>query len=191
MWKWHQYIPNDEYVANPKDNTLASLLLEAFKLLELRFHSYDADEAETLMYFELERKLAMAGFVESEKLQALFKRVDLDGNGTLDFSEFLCLLYLWVDQGNYSCFFRNQQNAHIVSKAFMLMEQAMIKYDVDRNRTLNINELTAFFTDHIPVAVQSGVYKSVVDVVYPENQRQVAFILVPFVKLRSLCLFRE
>jgi hypothetical protein len=25
--------------------------------------------------------------------------VDLDGNGTLDFSEFLCLLYLWVDKG--------------------------------------------------------------------------------------------
>eukprot|EP00960_Hanusia_phi_P060095 764404-Hanusia_phi.AAC.2 len=172
MWKWQHYIPNDEYVACPKDNSLASLLLEAFKLLELRFTSYDADGAETLMYFELERKLAMAGFVESEKLQALFKRVDLDGNGTLDFSEFLCLLYLWVDQGNYSCFFRNPQNAQIISKAFMLMEQAMIRYDVDRNRTLSINELNAFFADHIPVAVQSGVYKAVVDNVYPETHRQ-------------------
>jgi len=31
------------YVAQPKDNTLQSLLIEAFKLLELRFADYDVD----------------------------------------------------------------------------------------------------------------------------------------------------
>jgi hypothetical protein len=41
---------------------------------------------------------AMVGFSDHEKLEALFKRVDLDGNGTLDFCEFMCLLYLWNDK---------------------------------------------------------------------------------------------
>ena len=40
----------------------------------------------------------MVGFSDHEKLEALFKRVDLDGNGTLDFCEFMCLLYLWNDK---------------------------------------------------------------------------------------------
>jgi len=31
-------------------------------------------------------------------------------------SEFLCLLYLWVDKGNYSYFFFNRTNADIISK---------------------------------------------------------------------------
>lgn len=37
------------YIAQPKDNTLPSLLHEAFKLLEIRFANYDADGAHTLM----------------------------------------------------------------------------------------------------------------------------------------------
>jgi hypothetical protein len=138
-----------------RDNTLASLLHEAFKLLELRFQTYDHDRAgqplpspsvwflryrssyssrapfprarkhfqppkfdkfqhygmasrhasicvglhslsptlarapissaETLMYKELEGQLALVGFNDQEKLEALFRRVDLDSNGTLDF----------------------------------------------------------------------------------------------------------
>lgn len=79
--------PNKSYVAQPKDNTLQSLLHEAFKVLEMRFANFDHDGAHTLMYNELERNLAMVGFRDGEKLGNLFKRVDFDGNGTLDFSE--------------------------------------------------------------------------------------------------------
>jgi len=37
------------------------------------------------MYKELEGQLALVGFNDQEKLESLFRRVDLDSNGTLDF----------------------------------------------------------------------------------------------------------
>ena len=37
------------------------------------------------MYKELEGQLALVGFNDQEKLEGLFRRVDLDSNGTLDF----------------------------------------------------------------------------------------------------------
>ncbi|KAJ1476014.1 hypothetical protein T484DRAFT_1826299 [Baffinella frigidus] len=150
------------YIAQPKDNTLPSLLHEAFKLLEIRFANYDADGAHTLMYLELERELSLVGFMDHDQLQVLFKRVDLDGNGTLDFSE--C--------GDYSAFFRHPTNSKTVAKAFSVMERAMVKYDTDKSQTLSIQELDAFFSDYFPIAVQSGCYKEVVEVVYPVHVRQ-------------------
>mmetsp|Transcript_29477 Transcript_29477/g.70910 ORF Transcript_29477/g.70910 Transcript_29477/m.70910 type:complete len:710 (-) Transcript_29477:333-2462(-) len=161
----------DGYIAAPKNNTLADLLHEAFKLLEIRFAMYDHDGAQTLMFMELERQLSLVGFRDQEKLEALFKRVDLDRNGTLDFNEFLCLLYLWVDKGNYSAFFRNPTNAQLISAAFTVMEKAMLKYDADRNRALSINELDAFFKEQLKVAYDSGTYRRVVDELYPQEQR--------------------
>ena len=128
--------------------------------------------AETLMYKELEHHLALSGFTDQEKLEALFRKVDLDQNGTLDFSEFLCLLYLWVDKGDYRHFFMHRVNSDLISKAFTVMEKAMIKYDADRSRSLDINELNAFFHDHLPAACQSGAYAEVINVVYPESQRR-------------------
>eukprot|EP00961_Rhodomonas_salina_P220789 2985040-Rhodomonas_salina.1 len=132
---------------------------------------YDHDGAQTLMFMELERQLSLVGFRDQEKLEALFKRVDLDRNGTLDFNEFLCLLYLWVDKGNYSAFFRNPTNAQLISAAFTVMEKAMLKYDADRNRALSINELDAFFKEQLKVAYDSGTYRRVVDELYPQEQR--------------------
>ena len=71
--------PSKSYIANPKDGSLQALLHEAFKVLEHRFANFDHDKAETLMYKELERELSMAGFRDGDKLAAIFKRVDFDG----------------------------------------------------------------------------------------------------------------
>jgi len=48
----------------------------------------------------------------------------------------------------------------------------MIKYDKDQSRSLDIGELNAFFQDHLPATVQSGVYQRVVDEVYPLEARR-------------------
>eukprot|EP00001_Collodictyon_triciliatum_P016827 03153_5 len=116
--------------------------------------------------------MAKMGFTDQEKLQETFKRVDFDGNGTLDFCEFLCLLYLWQEHGGYSTFFVNKTNADVVGAAFNLMEKAMVRYDADRSRSLDIKELNAFFQDQLPHAVESGAYQQVLDLsVYPAQAR--------------------
>jgi len=164
--------PGKNYVAKPKDSSLESYLHEAFKLLELRFSSFDHDGAQMLMYRELEHDLSMQGFLDSDRLAGMFKRVDFDGNGTLDFSEFLALLYLFsCDQGHLTVFFRHPTNANLIKTAFDVMEKAMVKYDADRSRKLSISELDAFFREQMPNAVTSGVYKHVVDQVYPPQVR--------------------
>ncbi len=95
------------------------------------------------MFSELQRQLASAGFRSIEKLAQLFKRVDFDSNGSLDFSEFLALLYLWAmnENADYSAFFRHPANADIIKQAFEAMEQCMIHYDKDGSRKLSIMEV--------------------------------------------------
>uniref|UniRef100_A0A7S1HLU3 Calmodulin n=1 Tax=Hemiselmis andersenii TaxID=464988 RepID=A0A7S1HLU3_HEMAN len=165
--------PSKQYIAAPKDASLQSLLHEAFKVLEHRFANFDHDKAETLMYKELERELSMMGFRDGDKLAQIFKRVDFDGNGTLDFSEFLALLYLWAmnEGGDYSAFFRHPTNAAIIKKAFETMETSMLKYDVDRSRKLSIDELDAFFNEQLPQAVKCGAYKEIADETFPKEER--------------------
>ncbi|KAJ1476010.1 hypothetical protein T484DRAFT_1826294 [Baffinella frigidus] len=112
-----------QFLAAPKDNTLASLLDAAFTLLEIRFANFDHDGANTLMFRELERELSMCGFPAGPELSKMFTRVDLDGNGTLDFGEFLCLLYFWGTEGDYAFFFRHPTNAGCIKNAFVVMER--------------------------------------------------------------------
>eukprot|EP00290_Baffinella_frigidus_P029703 CAMPEP_0180233240 /NCGR_PEP_ID=MMETSP0987-20121128/27965_1 /TAXON_ID=697907 /ORGANISM="non described non described, Strain CCMP2293" /LENGTH=702 /DNA_ID=CAMNT_0022199035 /DNA_START=35 /DNA_END=2143 /DNA_ORIENTATION=- len=160
-----------QHIAAPKDNSLPSLLEEAFRLLEIRFSNFDHDGAKNLMFRALERELSMCGFPAGPELQAMFKRVDLDGNGTLDFGEFMCLLYFWGIKGDYAFFFRHPTNAGCIKKAFVVMERCMVKYDADSSRTLSIEELNAFFRDQLPQSIHSGVYNKVLERIYPTDER--------------------
>jgi len=54
-----------DYVAQPKDNTLGALLVEAYKLLELRFQDYDVDGAEILTFNQLSARLSMVTLLVS------------------------------------------------------------------------------------------------------------------------------
>ncbi len=116
---------------------------QAFRILEVRFANFDHDGAQTLMFSELQTQLASAGFRSMEKLAQLFKRVDFDSNGSLDFSEFLALLYLWAmnENADYSAFFRHPASAAVIKQAFEAMEQCMIHYDKDGSRKLSIMEV--------------------------------------------------
>ena len=62
------------------------------------------------MYMELEHELAKFGFTDGPRLEALFRSVDFDKSGTLDFKEFLSLVYLWhnVEDGDYSRLFNQE-----------------------------------------------------------------------------------
>ena len=114
--------------------------------------------ADTLTFSELSNELSLVGFTDSEKLSDLFRRVDTEKSGTLNFSQFLSLLYLWhnVANGDYSAFFRHPTNAELVAMAFSSMEAQMTKYDVEKSRRLDLNELHAFFDDQWPEATSKG-----------------------------------
>ena len=43
---WQGQVRQLDYLAQPEDNTLGSLLIESFKLLELRFEDYDVDKVQ-------------------------------------------------------------------------------------------------------------------------------------------------
>ena len=133
------------------------------RLLELRFINLDADMAERLTFAELCNELALVGFTDHDRLEKLFHRVDSDKNGSLDFAEFLSLLYLWhnMERGDYRAFFQHPGNARLVAEAFTAMEAQMSRYDVDRSRRLDIVELRAFFQEQWPEAASSrnGVYE--------------------------------
>ena len=114
--------------------------------------------ADTLTFSELSNELSLVGFTDLEKLSDLFRRVDTDKSGTLNFSEFLSLLYLWhnVANGDYSAFFRHPTNAKIVAEAFASMEAQMTKYDFDKSRRLDLEELHAFFNEQWPQVTAQG-----------------------------------
>ena len=113
-----------------------------------------ADSAEMVSFPELANELALVGFTDSEQLSELFQKVDIDKSATLNFSEFLSLLYLWhnVANGSYDAFFRHPANAKVVADAFTSMEGHMSKYDADRSRRLDLNELHNFFNEQWPDA---------------------------------------
>ena len=79
-----------DYVAQPKDNTLGALLVEAYKLLELRFQDYDVDGAEILTFNELSARLSMVTLLVSNMMIAYAKKLSL-------FSEPPRLSHLWID----------------------------------------------------------------------------------------------
>ena len=64
----------------------------------MRFGNFNQDGCDTLMFNELARELSMVGFLDSEKLQNVFSKVDLDGSGCLDFPEFLLLLHVFSQE---------------------------------------------------------------------------------------------
>ena len=121
-------------------------------------HIFLTDMADTLTFSELSNELSLVGFTDLEKLSDLFRRVDTDKSGTLNFSEFLSLLYLWhnVANGDYSAFFRHPTNAKIVAEAFASMEAQMTKYDFDKSRRLDLEELHAFFNEQWPQVTAQG-----------------------------------
>lgn len=81
----------------------------------------------------------------------MWKRVDPGGNGYLDFSEFLCLLFLWANVGSYTQFFEHEANCKVVSEAFVAMESNWAKYDLNQSRKLDREELTKFIGAELPI----------------------------------------
>jgi hypothetical protein len=84
-----------KHVAQLKDDSLRELLIEAFKIAEIRFQNFDADRAGMLMFEEVKHDIGRAGFYDQGRLLEMWRRCDIDRSNTIEFSEFLYLLYMW------------------------------------------------------------------------------------------------
>jgi len=56
----------------------------------------------------------------------------------------------------------------------------MIKYDVDRSKTLQLNELNAFFADHFKEMFEAGTVASIINAVHPNLAKNV---MHPFIMI--------
>lgn len=117
------------------------------------------------MFPELRLHLSCVGYIDNQGLlKQAYDKVDKDCSGTLDFSEFLHLVYEWgrvgvEGGGTYGHFFSNEVNADTVGEAFSVMERALQVYDRDGSGTLETAELDAFFSKYLVQAVEAGAYK--------------------------------
>lgn len=95
--EFRRNLPQEEYTSRPADHGLVTLLQEAFHVLENCFRRIDADNVGEITFEQLARDLSMYGFVEEERLEDVFVKVDTNngGEGTLDFFGFLCMMYHW------------------------------------------------------------------------------------------------
>ena len=84
-----------KHVAVLKDNSLRELLIEAFKIAEIRFQNFDNDRAGMLMFDEVKHDIGKDGFYDEARLIEIWRRCDIDRSNTIDFSEFLYFLYMW------------------------------------------------------------------------------------------------
>ena len=87
----------ESFIGERRDGSLESLLSEAFACLEHCFNGMDGDNAGMIMYTAFVNQLALRGFHDTQALDLVWKHVDLDQSGSLDFSEFLSLMFLWAE----------------------------------------------------------------------------------------------
>ena len=145
-----QSLPVDDNLScRPKDATLLSLLLELFAVLERRFNVWDRDEAGMLLFTAVEANLALSGFINRKALENIWRQVDMDQNGTLDFGEFLSLMFLWTAVGNYETIFTIGDNARVVSDAFADIQDLFKSYDRNNRLVLHLDELEDMVSDHL------------------------------------------
>eukprot|EP00282_Hemiselmis_andersenii_P023402 CAMPEP_0171996436 /NCGR_PEP_ID=MMETSP1041-20130122/125_1 /TAXON_ID=464988 /ORGANISM="Hemiselmis andersenii, Strain CCMP439" /LENGTH=725 /DNA_ID=CAMNT_0012649589 /DNA_START=304 /DNA_END=2481 /DNA_ORIENTATION=- len=162
-------ISRSSFVARPHDGTLESILSEAFACMEHQFATLDRDGAGVMMYRMVETQLALHGFYEMETLQSVWKRIDVNSKGYLDFAEFLCLLFMWSSVGDYTNFFDRPENCKIVGEAFQAMEYYWQLYDTDNSRRFSYEELVRFLAEQLQVMYPSCL--ETIDRLYPTKQR--------------------
>mmetsp|Transcript_9471 Transcript_9471/g.14911 ORF Transcript_9471/g.14911 Transcript_9471/m.14911 type:complete len:299 (-) Transcript_9471:106-1002(-) len=157
-----------DYKANITED-LDSLLMEAFAVIERQYALMDKDGAAMMTFQSLQQQLSLFGFDDPENLARVWKKVDADGSGYLDYAEFLCLLFLWANVGTYENIFEDKDNCKVVSEAFKAMETNWAKYDADRSRRFCYAELQRFLSTELPGLWADS--QGVVDQLYPSAQR--------------------
>ena len=159
----------DSFVIFTKeDDSLETLLSQAFSCLEHCFQHLDGDNIGMIMYSNFENQLALRGFHNHDALNLVWKHVDLNQSGSLDFSEFLSLMFLWAEVGSYENILQSSAAAELVKDAFAALQNNWMFYDDDKNRKFSHDELCHFMTEKLPSIMEHA--KPVIDRCFPPSE---------------------
>lgn len=126
------------------------MLYRMYRVLEADFASYDTDNDMSIDESELLKGVRNSADVVSVvgRLQRVFEKVDTDGNGTLDFIEFMHFVYSLVRRSSYSDVVARTSNATYVVEGMRWLRQAYERIDSDNNKRLDRSEVETFLTSY-------------------------------------------
>jgi Ca2+-binding EF-hand superfamily protein len=128
----------------------------------------DGDNIGVIMYSNFENQLALRGFHDQDALNLVWKHVDLNQSGSLDFSEFLSLMFLWAEVGDYESILQSTAAAELVKDAFNALQENWMSYDNDKNRKFDYDELCRFMAEKLPSIMQYS--KPIIDKCFPASE---------------------
>lgn len=127
------------------------LLEHAFRVLEEDFARFDADNNNIITLSELSEALKTKNSQQLvtviSQLEHLFRRVDLDDSGGIDFVEFLYFVYLLVENGSYKDIINDAVDSSAVKRAFVFLRRSYSQYDSDGNQRLDKDEVSRFLVE--------------------------------------------
>ena len=124
-------------------------LKQAFKALEGDFARLDINGDTFISRAEIAQGVP-ATKTGKEKMDILtrlsyaWSQVDIDGNGYLDFFEFVYLGFLMTQNGSYHDLIEDCTNAGRVKRAYIDIHGFYTKYDLDHNNRLTWDEVESF-----------------------------------------------
>eukprot|EP01139_Manchomonas_bermudensis_P014285 Amastigsp_a508342_82.p1 type:complete len:742 gc:universal Amastigsp_a508342_82:35-2260(+) len=133
-----------------QSSELWRMLYRMYRVLEADFASYDTDNDASIDESELLRGVRNSVDVVNVvgRIQRVFAKVDTDGNGTLDFIEFLHFVYSLVRRSSYSDVVARTANAGFVIEGMRWLRQAYERIDEDNNKRLDRSEVEQFLTQY-------------------------------------------
>lgn len=160
------------FVARPKDEAIDNILSEGVAACEHLFASLDKDKAGVVTFASLQYHLTRFFFPDRERLSLLFKTLDDDDDGTLDFPQFLALIYLMrSEKGSLSAFWQQKQNVDVVADGFGKLEEAWVKYDAEKTRKMSYKDASSLISNDLPNLWESG--QSKLESFFPTSERSV------------------
>ena len=155
------------------DDSLETLLSAAFGCLEDCFHHLDGDNSGLITYTTFVNQLALRGFHDRASLDLVWNHVHQHNAGSVDFSEFLSLMFLWGEVGEYDVILETASNCEAVKQAFAALQSNWIYYDKDKNRRFDHNELDQFMLEKMPNILERS--RSIIDNHFPPKSGSLSF----------------
>ena len=95
-------------------------------------------------------QLALRGFHDKEKLEKIWQHIHEHNAVCMDFSEFLVMMFLWGEVGQYDLILDTPSNSDTVRDAFAALQNNWIMYCKDKSLKIHHDELYKLMSEKMP-----------------------------------------